>query len=72
MKSRVPGILGATMGRNRELGRAARLLIRKSSFLNNANRSFVIGCVAQVVTARAKNGNFGVSAPEWSEGNVCA
>jgi hypothetical protein len=41
-------------------------------FLNNANRSFFIGCVAQVMTAKAKNGNFGVSASKLPEGNTCA
>jgi hypothetical protein len=46
--------------------------LSKFVLLNNANRSFFVGCVAQVVTAKAKNGKFGLSAFELSEGNTCA
>jgi len=41
-------------------------------FLNNTHRSFFVGRVAQVMTAKAKDGNFGISVSKLSEGNACA
>src|SRR5258708_8668282 len=41
-------------------------------FLNNADRSLLIGRVAPVMTAKAQIDNFGVSASKLSEGNTCA
>src|SRR5258705_4808798 len=41
-------------------------------FLNNADRSSYIGCVAQVMATKVQNGNFGISASKLSEGNACA